>query len=99
MPWVNSVPAIVHAWYLGNAFGDAIADVLFGKKNPSGKLSLTFPKTEEDVSSHGHFHSEYVTSLFIVTIPNWDAELVLPSISDKICRGFIRGKSKLYDKP
>ena len=58
MPWVNSVPAIVHAWYLKNASGDAIADVLFGKQNPSGKLSLTFPKAEEDVPSYGHFRSE-----------------------------------------
>ena len=58
MPWVTSVPAIVHTWYLGNATGDAIADVLFGKQNPGGKLSLTFPKAEEDVPSYGHFHSE-----------------------------------------
>ncbi|KAF8162621.1 beta-glucosidase [Crassisporium funariophilum] len=58
MPWAESVPAIVHAWYLGNASGDAIADVLFGKQNPSGKLSLTFPKAEEDIPSYGHFHSE-----------------------------------------
>ena len=58
MPWVDSVSAIVHAWYLGNACGDAIADVLFGKHNPSGKLSLTFPKAEEDVPSYGHFQSE-----------------------------------------
>ncbi|KJA20349.1 glycoside hydrolase family 3 protein [Hypholoma sublateritium FD-334 SS-4] len=58
MPWNEAVPAIVHAWYLGNASGDAIADVLFGKHNPSGKLSLTFPKREEDIPSFGHFHSE-----------------------------------------
>ena len=58
MPWVDSVPAIVHSWYLGNATGDAMADVLFGKVNPSGKLSLTFPKRLEDVPSFGHFHSE-----------------------------------------
>ncbi|KAF8892349.1 glycoside hydrolase family 3 protein [Gymnopilus junonius] len=58
MPWADSVPAIVHSWYLGNATGDAIADVLFGKHNPSGKLSLTFPKRVEDVPSFGHFHSE-----------------------------------------
>ncbi|PPQ73649.1 hypothetical protein CVT26_010607 [Gymnopilus dilepis] len=58
MPWADDVPAIVHSWYLGNATGDAIADVLFGKHNPSGKLSLTFPKREEDVPSFGHFHSE-----------------------------------------
>lgn len=58
LPWADSVPAILHSWYLGNATGDAIADVLFGKKNPSGKLSLTFPKKLEDISAHGHFHSE-----------------------------------------
>ena len=58
MPWVTSVPGIVHAWYLGNASGDAIADLLFGKQNLSGKLSLTFPKSEEDVPSYGHFRSE-----------------------------------------
>ncbi|KAF8437627.1 glycoside hydrolase family 3 protein [Boletus edulis BED1] len=58
LPWADSAPAIVHSWYLGNATGDAIADVLFGKKNPSGKLSLTFPKKLEDIAAHGHFHSE-----------------------------------------
>lgn len=70
MPWVDSVSGLVHAWYLGNATGDSIADVLFGKHNPSGKLSLTFPKAEEDVPSYGHFHSEngkvrYAEDLFV----------------------------------
>ncbi|KAG5642853.1 hypothetical protein DXG03_002030 [Asterophora parasitica] len=70
LPWIDSVAAIVHSWYLGNATGDAIADVLFGKHNPSGKLSLTFPKRLEDVASHGHFHSEngavrYAEDLFV----------------------------------
>ncbi|KAL0065948.1 hypothetical protein AAF712_007075 [Marasmius tenuissimus] len=59
MPWASKVASIVHSWYLGNATGDAIADVLFGKVNPSAKLSLTFPKKEEDLPSYGHFqHSE-----------------------------------------
>ena len=58
MPWVTSVAAIVHAWYLGNVSADAIADVPFGKQNPSGKLPFTFPKAEEDVPLYGHFHSE-----------------------------------------
>ncbi|KAF5386896.1 hypothetical protein D9615_002114 [Tricholomella constricta] len=70
LPWIDSVAAVVHAWYLGNATGDAIADVLFGKHNPSGKLSLTFPKKIEDVPSFGHFHSEngivrYAEDLFV----------------------------------
>jgi beta-glucosidase len=58
MPWADDVPAIVHSWYLGNATGSALADVLTGKINPSGRLSLTFPKRLEDVPSYGHFHSE-----------------------------------------
>ncbi|TFK45937.1 beta-glucosidase [Heliocybe sulcata] len=58
LPWADSVGTIVQAWYLGNATGDAIADVLFGKVNPSGKLSLTFPKRIEDLPTHGHFMSE-----------------------------------------
>jgi beta-glucosidase len=56
MPWAKSVAAHIHAWYLGNSTGDAIADVLFGGVNPSGKLSLTFPKRLEDVPAHGHFN-------------------------------------------
>ena len=58
MPWVKEVSSIVHVWYLGNATGDAVADVLLGKVNPAGKLSKTFPKRLEDVPSFGHFHSE-----------------------------------------
>ncbi|KAJ7489184.1 beta-glucosidase [Mycena latifolia] len=70
MPWADKVPSMVHAWYLGNATGAAIADVLFGQQNPSGKLSLTFPKAEEDVPSFGHFHSEngkvrYAENLYV----------------------------------
>jgi beta-glucosidase len=70
------VPAIVHAWYLLNASGDAIADVLFGKQNPSGKLPLTFLKAEEDVPAYGHFSSENgkVSFFFCVMISNLDIE-------------------------
>jgi len=72
MPWVNSVPAIVHAWYLGNATGDAIADVLFGKVNPSGKLSITFPARLEDVPSFGYFNVE-------------DGKVIFQRILDILC--------------
>lgn len=43
MPWINEVPAVVESWYLGSESGNAIASVITGKVNPSGKLPFTFP--------------------------------------------------------
>ena len=48
MPWVDKVPAIVQAWFIGSEAGNAIADVLSGDVNPSGKLPFTFPVALED---------------------------------------------------
>lgn len=52
MPWVGKVPAIVEAWYPGMEGGNAVARVLFGDVNPSGKLPCTFPKRLEDSPAH-----------------------------------------------
>lgn len=48
MPWVNDVPVIMQSWYLGSEAGNAIANVLSGEVNPSGKLPFSFPKKLED---------------------------------------------------
>lgn len=52
MPWVNDVPAIIQAWYLGSEAGNAIAAVLMGDVNPSGKLPFTFPVKLTDIGAH-----------------------------------------------
>ncbi len=52
MDWADRVPAIVEAWYPGMEGGSAIADILFGDVNPSGKLPVTFPRRIEDSPAH-----------------------------------------------
>jgi len=49
MPWIDQVDAVLEAWYPGVQGGAAIANVLFGTVNPSGKLPLTFPKSDADL--------------------------------------------------
>lgn len=49
MPWTDQAPAILEAWYPGEEDGNAVAAVLFGDVNPSGKLPVTFPKSLDDV--------------------------------------------------
>ena len=50
--WVQNTPAILQAWYPGMEGGNALAGIIFGKVNPSGKLPMTFPKTITDAPDH-----------------------------------------------
>jgi beta-glucosidase len=43
MPWIDEASTVLQAFYGGNELGNGLADVLWGKVNPSGKLALTFP--------------------------------------------------------
>ncbi len=50
--WIDKVPAVVEMWYAGMEGGNALANVLFGDVNPSGKLPVTFPKKLFDSPAH-----------------------------------------------
>ncbi len=49
MPWLDKTAAVLEAWYPGARGGEAIASVLFGETNPSGRLPITFPKSVEQL--------------------------------------------------
>ena len=54
MPWLGDVRAVIEAWYPGGRGGEAIADVLFGRVNPSGRLPVTFPADESQLPNPVH---------------------------------------------
>jgi beta-glucosidase len=56
--WLAQVPALVDMWYGGQEGGNAIADVLFGDVNPSGKLPVSFVKEWKDSPAYGHYPGE-----------------------------------------
>ena len=52
MPWLDKVKGVIEAWYPGQEDGRALAAVLFGDVNPSGKLPITFPRSTADTPAH-----------------------------------------------
>jgi beta-glucosidase len=57
MPWIKDVAGVVYAWYGGNETGNAIADIVYGKVNPSGRLPITLPVREQDIAASENFKS------------------------------------------
>jgi beta-glucosidase len=60
----ENVPAVVEAWFPGQEGGNAVAELLFGKINPSGKLTMTFPKSVGQIPLHYNHYPQ----------KNWDHE-------------------------
>ncbi len=68
--WIDGAAAVVEAWLMGQAGAGAVADILFGRVNPSGKLAETFPLALSDTPAHLNFPGElgevrYGEGLFI----------------------------------
>ncbi len=89
MPWVKDVPAIVQTWYLGSEGGNAIANVLSGAVNPSGKLPFSFPKKLEDNAAHsfgkiaypGDSINEYYKEDILVGYRWFDTKKIAPQFA------------------
>jgi beta-glucosidase len=56
--WLDRVPALIEAWYPGQEGGTALAEILFGEVNPSGRLPVTFERRWEDNPSHDGYYPE-----------------------------------------
>lgn len=70
MPWVHKVKAILDVWYSGEGMGKALADILFGNVNPSGKLAATIPAKLSDTPSYlgfpgDSYHLEYNEGIYV----------------------------------
>ena len=57
-PWLDRTPVFLHTWYGGQEAGRAVARVLFGEVNPSGKLPITFERHIEDNPAYKHYYEE-----------------------------------------
>jgi len=54
--WIGSVPAFLHAWFPGQEGCRAVAEIIFGAVNPSGRLPISFEKRQEDSPAYGYYH-------------------------------------------
>jgi beta-glucosidase len=55
-PWIDRVPAVLHTWYPGQEGGTAVAEVLFGARNPEGRLPVSFERRWEDNPTHDSYY-------------------------------------------
>ncbi|MGA8741630.1 MAG: glycoside hydrolase family 3 C-terminal domain-containing protein [Terracidiphilus sp.] len=90
--WLDKVPALVHAWYPGQEGGTAIAEVLFGKHNPEGKLPISFDLSWDEDPSYAHYYpiKGADTKLHVVENNHPPVDLDIPHVKydDKLMVGY-----------
>jgi beta-glucosidase len=85
--WLDKVPALLHTFYPGQEGGTAVAEVLFGKRNPEGKLPVTFDRSWEENPSYSNYYP----------IPGADTKLPVPE-SDRPATDLTIGHVRYEDK-
>jgi beta-glucosidase len=84
MPWMGQVNSVLEAWFPGQRGGEAIANILFGDVNPSGKLPMTFPASVNDLphpviaSGSAVFPVDYTSQGYLVGYKYYDAKGITP---------------------
>jgi beta-glucosidase len=90
--WLDQVPALLHAWYPGQEGGTAVAEVLFGKHNPEGKLPVSFDRSWEESPSAAYYYpvKGADTSLHVTEYGKPPVDYVIPHVryGDKLLVGY-----------
>ena len=99
IPWINQIEGLLHCWYLGSESGSALANVLTGKVNPSGKLPVTFAQKYEDYPYVKYGKEAYPGITGVATPKNSAGEVAHSQVYYKEgifvgYRGFEKNKTK-----
>jgi beta-glucosidase len=102
--WLSKVPALLHTWYPGQEGGTAVAEVLFGKHNPEGKLPVSFDRNWEENPSYAYYYpiQGADTSLHVIEEGRPPVDYVIPHVKyeDGLLVGYrywtTTGKHPLY---
>ncbi|HEY1209723.1 MAG TPA: efflux RND transporter permease subunit, partial [Terracidiphilus sp.] len=80
--WLDKVPALLHTWYPGQEGGTAVAEVLFGKRNPEGKLPVSFDRSWEENPSAPYYYpiKGADTKLHVTENDKWPVDYVIPHV-------------------
>jgi beta-glucosidase len=90
--WLDNVPALVHAWYPGQEGGTAIADVLFGKHDPEGRLPVSFDRSWQENPSYPYYYpiKGADTKLHVTEVNHKPVDYVIQHVKydDKLMVGY-----------
>jgi beta-glucosidase len=90
--WLDKVPALLHTWYPGQEGGTAVADILFGKHDPEGRLPVSFDRSWEDNPSYKHYYpvAGADTTLHVEEVGRPPVDLTIPLVKyeDKLMVGY-----------